>query len=79
MNPIALGSYLLACFTVGTAGAADVPPERMRAIYDEVKTPYKYGTVMPAPAGKKVDCPTVFRKYKGKINYYLSAQGYKLK
>jgi hypothetical protein len=34
MNPIALGSLLLACFSVCTAGAADVPPERMRAIYN---------------------------------------------
>jgi predicted GH43/DUF377 family glycosyl hydrolase len=61
MNPIALGSFFLACFTVCTTGASEVPAERMRAIYEEVKTPYKYGIVIPAPEGKKVDCPTVFR------------------
>jgi len=37
----------------------------MQAIYDEVKTPYKYGVVIPAPLGKMVDCPSVFR-FKGK-------------
>jgi hypothetical protein len=58
MNLIAFSFFFLACFTASTAGAADVPPERMRAIYEEVKTPYKYGIVVPAPEGKKVDCPT---------------------
>lgn len=38
-----------------------VPLDRMKAIYEEVKTPYKYGIVVEPPAGKKVDCPTVFR------------------
>lgn len=35
-------------------------------MYDEVKTPYKYGVVIPAPGpGDLVDCPSVFR-YGGK-------------
>jgi predicted GH43/DUF377 family glycosyl hydrolase len=33
----------------------------MRAVYEEAQTPYKYGIVIPAPEGKKIDCPTVFR------------------
>ena len=34
----------------------------MRAIYDEVKTPYKYGMVIaPTDNYHKMDCPTVFR------------------
>jgi hypothetical protein len=33
----------------------------MQAIYDEVKTPFKYGVVIEPPPGKKVDCPNVFR------------------
>ena len=37
----------------------------MRAIYEEVKTPFKYGIVIEPPEGKKVDCPTVFR-YRGR-------------
>jgi len=38
-----------------------VSPERMTAIYDEVKTPYKQGIVIEPQAEKKVDCPAVFR------------------
>ena len=48
--------------------AASVSPARMAAIYEGVKTPYKYGIVIEPPAGKKVDCPTVFR-HKG--NWYM--------
>ncbi len=35
--------------------------EKMQAIYNEVKTPYKYGIVIEPPVGLKIDCPTVFR------------------
>lgn len=35
----------------------------MQSIYDEVKTPYKYGMVVaPADNYHKIDCPTVFRE-----------------
>jgi predicted GH43/DUF377 family glycosyl hydrolase len=44
---------------------AQVTQREMEAIYREVRTPYKYGIVLPAPAGKKIDCPNVFR-YRGK-------------
>lgn len=37
--------------------------QEMQAIYEEVKTPYKYGLVMvPPDNAKKMDCPTVFRQ-----------------
>jgi len=40
-----------------------VPDNVMQQVYDQVKTPYKYGlVVVPADNSKKVDCPTVFRK-----------------
>ncbi len=40
----------------------NVPQERMEQIYEEVKTPYKYGlAVAPADNHHKIDCPTVFR------------------
>jgi len=32
----------------------------MQRIYDEVKTPYKYGVVLKGGEGKMVDCPSVF-------------------
>lgn len=41
----------------------EVPAEAMQKIYEEVKTPYKYGLVVtPENDTKKIDCPSVFRK-----------------
>jgi predicted GH43/DUF377 family glycosyl hydrolase len=41
----------------------EVPQEVMQQVYEEIKTPYKYGLVVtPADKSKQVDCPTVFRK-----------------
>src|SRR5574344_926100 len=40
-----------------------VPQQQMEQIYDEVKTPYKYGlAVAPTDNYHKIDCPTVFRQ-----------------
>lgn len=40
-----------------------VTQETMAKIYEEVRTPYKYGmAVAPATNNTKIDCPTVFRK-----------------
>lgn len=38
-----------------------VSRETMQRIYDQIKTPYKYGIVLKGEEGKKVDCPSVFR------------------
>ncbi|MFN8445674.1 MAG: hypothetical protein U0175_33090 [Caldilineaceae bacterium] len=43
------------------ADSNSISPDLMKAVYEEVKTPYKYGIVIEPPPGKKVDCPTVFR------------------
>jgi predicted GH43/DUF377 family glycosyl hydrolase len=53
--------YLLAAVGAFAAETNAISPDRMQAIYDEVKTPFKYGVVLEPPAGKKVDCPNVFR------------------
>lgn len=42
-----------------------VPQEEMERVYEEVKTPYKYGIIIPAGDGELIDCPNVFR-YKDK-------------
>ncbi len=43
--------------------AQPIAQETMQRIYDEVKTPYKYGMVMPpADANHQIDCPTVWRE-----------------
>ena len=40
-----------------------VPDSVMQRIYEEIKTPYKYGLVlMPEHDSQKIDCPSVFRK-----------------
>ncbi len=33
----------------------------MTKIYEQIKTPYKYGIILKGKAGEKVDCPSVFR------------------
>jgi predicted GH43/DUF377 family glycosyl hydrolase len=38
-----------------------VSEAEMRRIYDEVKTPFKYGIVLRAAENESVDCPNVFR------------------
>lgn len=42
-------------------GGKVVSAEKMKAIYEEVKTPYKYGIVIRGEDKKFVDCPNVFR------------------
>ncbi len=40
-----------------------VSQERMAEVYEEAKTPYKYGLVVaPSTNDEKIDCPTVFRE-----------------
>ena len=58
---------LLAVFSIATTfslyAQREVPQERMEQIYEEVKTPYKYGlAIAPADNHHKIDCPTVFRQ-----------------
>ncbi|MCR5695573.1 MAG: hypothetical protein K6G73_01225 [Marinilabiliaceae bacterium] len=54
-------SILAACIT--TKAQDKVTHDAMQKIYDEVRTPYKYGMVIvPQDNGHKIDCPTVFRK-----------------
>lgn len=56
-----------------------VSQTEMEKIYQEVKTPYKYGLVMvPTDKDHKMDCPTIFRKGKDWYMTYLifSGRGY---
>lgn len=43
------------------APARAVPDDAMRRIYDEAKTPFKYGVLLHPEEGKMLDCPAVFR------------------
>lgn len=73
--------YLLLSIAV-TAGAQQknaLTATEMSRIYEEVKTPYKYGLVMvPGDTTHKMDCPTIFRKGRNWYMTYLlfGGQGY---
>ncbi len=55
---------------------AQVPQDVMQKVYDEVKTPYKYGLVVtPENDTKKIDCPSVFRKGKYWYMTYIQFDG----
>jgi predicted GH43/DUF377 family glycosyl hydrolase len=54
----------------------EVTQQKMQEIYQEIKTPYKYGLVLvPENDSQKIDCPTVFRR--GNLSYmtYLQFDG----
>ena len=58
-----LAVVLVMLLTVVSGYAADIIPQgTMQRIFDEVRTPYKYGLVVaPADNYHKIDCPTVFQ------------------
>lgn len=77
-----LVANILAVFFAFFATAAsvfagnDVPEARMRQVYEEVKTPEKYGLVLaPERNDYKMDCPTVFREGKTWYMTYLIYNG----
>ena len=55
-----LAALVLALATPWVQGQ-QVSNERMRQVYEEVKTPFKYGVVIRGEDHKPVDCPSVFR------------------
>ncbi|WP_345950634.1 glycosylase [Mucilaginibacter sp. PAMB04274] len=59
-----LGIMLLAGTTAwGQSGNKTVSDKVMQEVYQEIKTPFKYGLVLtPDSNNRKMDCPTVFRK-----------------
>ncbi|MDE1193592.1 MAG: glycosylase [Arachidicoccus sp.] len=53
-----------------------IPQSEMYKIYEQVKTPYKYGLVIaPLDNDKKVDCPSVFRSHDKWFMTYLIFNG----
>jgi predicted GH43/DUF377 family glycosyl hydrolase len=54
-----------------------VSKEKMKEIYEEVKTSFKYGlVVVPSDSLEKIDCPSVFRKGKEWYMTYLVFDGH---
>jgi len=70
---------LVGCKPKDTSLNKVVPQEEMERIFNEIKTPYKYGVVVKHPdTTKLVDSPTIFRK---DDNWYMTyivfdGQGY---
>ncbi|WP_237488133.1 glycosylase [Hufsiella ginkgonis] len=63
LGQIALALVVFAGGATARQDGKTVPAAAMRQIYEEVKTPYKYGmVVVPADNTSKIDCPTVFQK-----------------
>lgn len=67
--------FLLCCLLLSRSLAA-VTPARMEAIYQEVRTPYKYGLVVaPQDNRHKIDCPTVYRLHGRWFMIYVCYNG----
>jgi len=60
---LAKAIFILTVLAGGTVLSAQVVPEKvMQEIYQEIKTPYKYGLVMVPPDNSKMmDSPSIFR------------------
>lgn len=71
--------FFLNSFDVEKVNNTVVPDSVMKNVYDEIKTPYKYGVVFKHPDSTKlVDSPTIFRKGKQWYMTYIvfDGQGY---
>ena len=69
-------SFLFAGKLVKDGSNKEVPPEEMERIYNEIKTPFKYGVVFKHPdTNKLVDSPTIFRKNKRWYMTYIVFDG----
>lgn len=64
----------IAAIASKAADSNTISQDQMQSIYNEVKTPFKYGVVIEPPAGKKVDCPTVFRFGKKWLMVYVELE-----
>ena len=68
--------FLLFSFLFRAENFAQVSKDTMALIYEEVKTPFKYGLVLvPANDSLKMDCPTVYRKGSWWFMTYLLFDG----
>lgn len=67
---------LISFISIMCLHAQQVPDDVMNNIYNEIKTPYKYGLVItPSDSSQKIDCPSVFRKGKKWYMTYILFNG----
>ena len=70
------GVLLFYLFTFSPLLADDISQQEMQRIYQEVRTPYKYGMVVaPTDNYHKIDCPTVFREGEKWLMTYVVYNG----
>ena len=63
MKSVKLATAILLLILSVTTVAQSITQQDMQRIYQEVRTPYKYGLVVaPTDNYHKIDCPTVFRE-----------------
>src|ERR1044071_8591598 len=79
-NVMIILAWIIFLLAAGSALAQNsvrkVPDNIMQKVYEEVKTPYKYGLVMvPEDNSKKADCPSVFREGNSWYMTYLLFNG----
>jgi predicted GH43/DUF377 family glycosyl hydrolase len=73
---LGLSCLLIAVNVCAQSPIKPVPEKVMQDIYEQVKTPYKYGMVMvPDSNSKKIDCPSVFHKGNNWYMTYLVFNG----
>ena len=66
---------ILTCFASTSLAAqpTTVPPAVMDSVYQEIRTPHKYGLILTGTdRSKKLDCPTVFRKGRNWYTTYIA-------
>lgn len=69
-------SILFSSAISGQSRGSTVPQAKMEEIYQQIKTPYKYGLIVVSETdSQKIDCPSVFRKGKKWYMTYLVFQG----
>ena len=64
------------CSLLTSSAQDSIPRDLMQAIYQEVRTPYKYGLVVaPSDNYHKYDCPTIFRHGEKWLMTYVCYDG----
>jgi len=69
---IAVGLIL---FTFVVRAADPIDSTTMQRVYDEVKTPFKYGVVLRGETNQMVDCPSIFRRDNKWFMMYVAITG----
>ncbi|MCQ2394044.1 MAG: glycosylase [Kiritimatiellae bacterium] len=76
-----MGGLMAGGVALGAKPVAEPPPtdgicpEKMQAIFDEVKTPFKYGMILVPSPGEKYDNPVVYRHRDAWYMLYIRYDG----